>query len=352
LLHFPLVPFRLPLRMLSVNLKSVKMPGMGAGTTQASGAPAFRFAHLSDPHLATLDAVGWRQLANKRLLGWLSWNLRRRRLHRRDVLELIVSDLRAQAPDHTVVTGDLTQIGTPDECRQALAWLKSLGGAADVTVIPGNHDRYIAAPWLDGPGSWRDFMRDESGSQPGAEVAPVFPFVRQRGHVAFIGLNSAVPTPPFLASGRLGAAQLDAMGPELARLRRAGRFRVLLIHHGPLPLLYSRRRGLDDAARFAAELARHGAELVLHGHGHERHRHTIPGPGGDIPVIGVSSASAAYAATERRAAYNLYTVRTAGSGWTLDVQERRADFDTMTVQNGDAWRVELPHSRAAAGNGD
>ena len=43
-----------------------------------------------------------------------------------------------------------------------------------------------------------------------------FPFVRMLGPVALIGINSAVPTPPLVASGRLGAAQLDA------HRRRAG----------------------------------------------------------------------------------------------------------------------------------
>ena len=41
-------------------------------------APAFRFAQISDPHLSDLSGVRWRQLASKRVLGYLSWGRGRR----------------------------------------------------------------------------------------------------------------------------------------------------------------------------------------------------------------------------------------------------------------------------------
>ena len=37
------------------------------------------------------------------------------------------------------------------------------------------------------------------------------PTLRRRGPVALIGLSSAVPTPPFMATGTLGRAQLEAL---------------------------------------------------------------------------------------------------------------------------------------------
>ena len=40
------------------------------------------FAQLSDPHLSSLEDVHWRDLASKRLLGYLSWRKRRRAEHR------------------------------------------------------------------------------------------------------------------------------------------------------------------------------------------------------------------------------------------------------------------------------
>ena len=66
----------------------------------------------------------------------------RRDAYQREVLDRIVADLQAQAPDHIAVTGDLVNIGLPQEHINALAWLESLGAPQRVSVIPGNHDIY------------------------------------------------------------------------------------------------------------------------------------------------------------------------------------------------------------------
>jgi 3',5'-cyclic AMP phosphodiesterase CpdA len=119
-----------------------------------------------------------------------------------------------------------------------------------------------------------------------------FPYVRIQGPVALIGLNSAMPTPPFVASGRLGDVQIAQFAAALERLGEAGLIRVVLIHHPPLPGQAPPRRALQDADKLAAVLDRCGAELVLHGHNHREmlawRTHSARG----IPVLGVASASA------------------------------------------------------------
>ena len=80
---------------------------------------ALTFAQLSDPHLSSPDGARWRELANKRLLGYLSWRRRRRAEHRGEVLEALQRDLHGTRPGHLVITGDLTQIALPDEFRQS-----------------------------------------------------------------------------------------------------------------------------------------------------------------------------------------------------------------------------------------
>jgi len=95
--------------------------------------------------------------------------------------------------------------------------------------------------------------------------ATSFPFVRRRGPVALIGVSSAVPTPPLMATGRLGRTQLDALDRTLAQLSSEQAFRVLLVHH---PLHSdSRAKRLTDSQPLRALLHRHGVALVLHGHG-------------------------------------------------------------------------------------
>ena len=109
-----------------------------------TGSTAFTLAHLSDPHLTSLRGVRARLLANKRILGYLSWWRRRRKVHRKEVLDAVVADMRSFAPDHVAITGDLTHVGLPTECSAALQWLRGLGRSDWVSVVPGNHDRYVA----------------------------------------------------------------------------------------------------------------------------------------------------------------------------------------------------------------
>src|SRR6185437_104003 len=92
-------------------------------------------AHLSDPHLPPLPRPRLRELANKRMLGYLHWRKSRRRIHRAEQVDLLVRDLRAQAPDHIAVTGDLVNIGLLAEFAPARAWLHSLGSPPDVTLV-------------------------------------------------------------------------------------------------------------------------------------------------------------------------------------------------------------------------
>ena len=106
---------------------------------------AFTLAHLSDPHLPPLPSLRLRDLAGKRALGYLNWTRNRRNVHKRDVLDALVSDLQAQKPDHIAITGDLVNLALEAEFAPSRAWLESVGAPDRVTVIPGNHDAYVRA---------------------------------------------------------------------------------------------------------------------------------------------------------------------------------------------------------------
>jgi 3',5'-cyclic AMP phosphodiesterase CpdA len=268
-----------------------------------------------------IQVRGLRDLAGKRALGWLSWRRRRRHEHRAEVLEALLADLAAEAPDHVAITGDLTNVGLPDEIEAAVPWLERLGGPGRVSLVPGNHDAYGAS--LDGPrlAPWAPYM---AGShEPGAGGR--FPFVRRLGPLALVGLSSAVPTAPGLATGRLGGDQLAQLESALAALARERRCRVVLVHHPPLPAGQSWRRRLSDAPELRAILARTGAELVLHGHTHRTSFERVPGPEGAIPVVGVPSSSAVGHRAERRARYHLYRIEPADAGFRLSCSVRALD---------------------------
>ena len=261
---------------------------------------AFTLAHLSDPHLPPMPAVRLPDLLGKRALGYLNWTRNRHKFHRREVLDALVSDLQAQAPDQIAVTGDLVNLALDAEFAPSRGWLESVGPADRVTVIPGNHDAYVRATGHRFAEAWGDYLRGDGASDGNVS----FPLLRRRGPLALISASSAVPTLPFMATGWLGRSQLDALERMLAGLAASQAFRVLLIHH---PLRSdSRTKRLTDSADLIALLKRHGVELVLHGHDHVHSAIWIDGPRGKIPVIGVPSASAIAHGRYPAAAYNLF----------------------------------------------
>lgn len=301
----------------------------------------FALAHLSDPHLAgwSIDGIGG--LLNKRLTGWLSWRLNRRRIHLSRVLDLLVADLVLHGPDHVTVTGDLVNISLPQEFARAAEWLGRLGSTDQVTVIPGNHDAYVDLPWADGPGRWAGYMTNRGWQPEGrapSDTQTGFPFVRRLGPIALVGVSTALPMPPFVAAGRLGTEQIEALRPALLQLGGEGAFRIVLIHHPPFPGGAYKRKSLLDAAAFQDVVREAGAELVLHGHTH------VAGLGriADTPVIGVPSASAVKAGHKDAAAYNLYRIGEDGPDWKLTVEIRTLAADESRFVTTGSYVLTVP----------
>jgi 3',5'-cyclic AMP phosphodiesterase CpdA len=150
----------------------------------------------------------------------------------------------------------------------------------------------------------------------------MFPTLRVRNGVALIGLSSAVPTAPFVASGRLGAGQRERFARVLRETGERGLFRLILLHHPPRVEDESWRRRLSDGRALCSILCEEGAELILHGHGHANSRSVVPCAAGDIPVVGIPSASYAGHKPERNAQYHLYRVERADGRWRVQVTVR------------------------------
>jgi 3',5'-cyclic AMP phosphodiesterase CpdA len=293
---------------------------------------AFTLAHLSDPHLPPLPGPRLRELAGKRALGYLNWTRNRNNVHKRDVLDALVSDLLKQVPDHIAVTGDLVNLALEAEFAPSLTWLQSVGAPDHVTVIPGNHDAYVRATQRRFAEVWSDYLDSDDGTAGG----PAFPSLRRRGPLALIGVSSAVPTPPLMATGRLGRAQLEALERLLTQLKGEQAFRVLLIHH-PLRS-HSRFKRLTDASDLLAVVRRHGVELILHGHDHVHSTMWVDGPNGAIPVVGVPSASAVAHGRYPAAAYNLFSIARDDDAWHCE-QLVRGFKDNAGIQ--ELTRVRL-----------
>jgi 3',5'-cyclic AMP phosphodiesterase CpdA len=243
---------------------------------------AFALAHLSDVHLGPLPPIPFRLLNAKRAAGAINWYRKRRFIHAPEIADAIARATVASMPDHIAVSGDLTNLGLASEIARGSVWLGRMGRAGHVSIVPGNHDIYSTVHGQrlgpDAVAAWAPhFAPCEIGKGYGG-AAP-FPFVR-------------ILTKGSVRLALIGPDQLAALARILDATRRDGFIRVVMLHHPPLPGLSTARHDLTDAAALAALLQHHGAELVMHGHNHRRMINRCTGPDGDIPIVGVPSASA------------------------------------------------------------
>ncbi len=293
---------------------------------------SLRFAHLSDVHLGPLPAAPPRAFLNKRLLGLLSWTLRRRYRHRGEVLEAVVEDLRSLEPGHVLLTGDLTNLSLPEEFVRSATWLHRLAPVDRVMLIPGNHDAYLEGAWRPGWRHWSPWM---NGGRAGD---PVFPLLRRWKDLAFLGLSSAVPSPPGYASGRLGGDQLRRLAGMLDGLAAEDCFRIVMVHHPPIDIGRPRKE-LEDRAGLAGLLLEKGAELVLCGHEHRFALGFLRGSGREIPVLQAPSASMWAREPERQGGYLFLELERQEGGWLLEISRR--SFDPQQGQVRETARERL-----------
>jgi len=261
----------------------------------------FRLGHVTDPHFRGFAGARPWDFFNKRALGTLNILVSRRRKHRMELLEHLGRDLRARAVDHLALTGDLGNVGLKGEWLAARAWIEACGAPEQVTVIPGNHDTYVESVVRDGTFE-RVFAPYQTAELRTGEQT--YPFVRLRGDVALMAVNTCVPTGDTGAWGRIGSDQMMRLESLLTAPEVARRVRVVLLHHPPVRQKRGEDHNLRDRADLVALLRKVGADLVLHGHDHRDERATLEGPRGKgIPVVGAGSASYAKAAR-----YNVYEI--------------------------------------------
>ena len=274
-----------------------------------------RIADLSDVHVLDLTGVPWTRFLNKRLTGLVNVIGRRRHAHPVSLLERIVADVNADHIDHTVVTGDLSNLALESEFARARELLAPLGGAERLSVIPGNHDVYTRgsqrtrrfdhafAPWM-----W-------ATSQPGA-----YPWHKRVGDVSLLGFSSAVARIPFLATGEVSSDQLARLDQIAASGALAGTFPIALVHHNVHRRSWRKTamHGLKDRDTFLDRLEAAGVKMVLHGHTHVSHRWQR----GGLTIVGSGSCTWSAVHPDHIARYNVYHFE--GAVLT-DIEIRRFD---------------------------
>jgi 3',5'-cyclic AMP phosphodiesterase CpdA len=216
-----------------------------------------RLAHLTDLHFGT------------RVRG--------------EMLACLTEDVKAQAPDLLVVTGDVTDRGLLSEFRAARAFLESLG--IPFLSVPGNREVGVTAFW-----EWM-FPRYAMGRYrrffgPSDRVLHCC----EEARLAFFGLNSVHPFPSWPGSiSRDTRYWLKAQADALKDYRK-----VLFLHHPVMPVIRGSSywaHSLADAGELLNISSETGIVLILQGHKHRSAVVEVSVPARDARVV-VSAAGA------------------------------------------------------------
>ena len=211
-------------------------------------------------------------------------------------LDWFAATVRAERPDAVIITGDLTMRARRREFAAAAEWLGRLG--VPMTIEVGNHDlpyfnlwaRFVT-PYARYDGLER--LLEKPVTLADATVVPLRTTARAQWR-----LNWAHGV---VTRGRIAEtiAGLDAVP--------AGHVRIVTCHH---PLIdkpggqaEGKTRGGEDAL---AELARHGADIVLSGHVHDPF--DLMWTGGTRPVRMVGAGTLSERVRATRPGYNRITV--------------------------------------------
>ncbi len=295
----------------------------------------FSLAHFSDPHLGPLPKGAVLQdFAFKKIIGAASWHMNRKKHHLPQIADALRADILAANPDHVAFTGDLVNISAAAEFDQGLKWLNGFGSSDFVSFTPGNHDAYVKLPLAKGLGKFSTYMTNEIAKDES------LPFIRLRRNVALIGIHAACPQLLLGAGGTVGTDQLQKLDTNLQSLRERGFYRLVMIHHPPAPGMTSNIRSLSDASALEAVLKKQGAELVIHGHNHQRNFNEIVSDTTRIPVLGVPSASMAAGSNHPPAAWNRYDIERYKGTWKTHVQIRNWNAEANSFSDGDSFNLE------------
>jgi 3',5'-cyclic AMP phosphodiesterase CpdA len=302
-----------------------------------------RIAHFSDLHVLALDGVPTHRFLNKRFTGWVNLRVKRGHIHRPAHVRAVAREITRAKVDHVVITGDLTNLALEQEFLAVRTLLEEHLGLApsQISAVPGNHDLYTRGAMRDQ--RFTKYFHDYVASDLPELCADIplgrFPFVKLRGPCAIIGLSSAVPRPPIMASGYLGKAQLAALERILVHPEVQKRTPVILLHHpihNPTSKVETFMKGLEDADALIAKLSGLHRGLLLHGHLHIRRQCTLGTPLGELLSVGATSASLDHEHEHKMAGFNLYEFDDAGKlgaieAHVLDAKEDRFHIESVPL---------------------
>ncbi|MGL4854526.1 MAG: metallophosphoesterase family protein [Lentisphaeria bacterium] len=165
-----------------------------------------KIVHFSDPHAGGWPSSG-SAFFDKRIIGALNYNLRRRKHFKLEVLEQAVARILFINPQVVIITGDITSIGDPNEFQTAMQILAPLvESIAHVFYVPGNHDCYVKNK------SCQKMLADAfyylNQCRNNLDQLPTSTRIQ---NVNFIQLNQVIPRNIFMSDGILNPASIDLL---------------------------------------------------------------------------------------------------------------------------------------------
>jgi Icc protein len=201
-------------------------------------------AQISDTHLKLPGRLAYRRVDTAQMM-------------RACVAQLLALDPQ---PDLIVHTGDLTDLGLPDEYAHLKEILAPL--TAPILAVPGNHDE-------------REAMRAAFAAEGYLPVQGFLHYAVERGPLRLVGLDTVVPGQ---GGGALCAERLGWLDATLAEMPAAPT--LILMHHPPFPtgIAHMDRIGLQGCEDFAEIVRSHPqVEAILCGHVHRVIRASVGG---------------------------------------------------------------------------
>ena len=257
--------------------------------------------------------MGIHRFLNKRITGIMMLRMHRKSAHKPHAVRAVAEEVKLARVDHVAITGDLTNLALESEFDLVTKFLEEdLGLSPDqVSVIPGNHDVYTkgSAKSRRFEQYFQKYMQSDLPEYGVDHFGARYPYVKLRGKLAIIGMSTAVPRGPLMASGKFGSAQIDQLARMLEHPEVADRSKVILQHHPPHNMrsrVIAYLEGLHDSKHMLRTLRKLEHGLILHGHSHIRVHRTVPTEAGIIDVVGATSASLLSAHPHRHAGFNLY----------------------------------------------
>lgn len=215
-----------------------------------------------------------------------------------EVVEALRHEIKDVYPDLVTISGDFTQVGTPEEFAAARKFIDSF--PAPVFTVPGNHDipyKNILARFFDPYGRYQKYINPD--------LCPVL----ESDDFIMVGLNTARRIVPHWnwAHGMISDKQIEFVRRAFTHCDR-NKYRILVCHHpikdfADMPI----KTIVWNADKLRRTLLDIDVNMVLTGHVHHASLTYESDETGRISYVGAATATSSRLRTHQNG-YNLITV--------------------------------------------